>query len=67
MRERLPVLPVPLRAPDPDISIDLQTVFELTYERGRYARSVRYDQPLGGEYSEEDAAWIREQIQSRES
>jgi hypothetical protein len=67
MRERLPALPVPLRAPDPDISVDLQAVFDLTYERGRYQRSVRYDRPIGGEFSDADAAWIRNQIESRTS
>lgn len=64
MRDRLPVLPVPLRAPDPDIHVDLQTVFDLTYDRGRYARSIRYDQPPPPALTESDAAWIAERVQA---
>ncbi len=32
--------PVPLRAPDPDLSLDYQDLFELTFDRGRYERSL---------------------------
>jgi hypothetical protein len=39
LRQRLPVIPVPLKAPDPDLAIDLQAVFATMYEKGRYARS----------------------------
>ena len=34
---------IPLLAPDPDITIDLPAVFELTYKRGRYARVLDYE------------------------
>ncbi len=36
----LPHWPVPLRAPDPDLSLDYQELFELTFTRGRYERSL---------------------------
>ncbi len=62
MRHPLPVLPVPLRAPDPDIHVDLQTAFDLAYQRGRYARSIRYDQPLDFELPAVDLAWIAERV-----
>lgn len=39
----LPTLPVPLRAPDPDVLLDLAAVFATTFERGRYARSLPYN------------------------
>lgn len=48
----LPTVPVPLRVPDPDIGLDLAAVFATTYDRGRYARALRYGQP---------AAWIPEE------
>src|SRR5207302_6948301 len=41
----LPVLPVPLRHPDPDLVIDLGAVFTLAYERGRFYRRIRYQEP----------------------
>lgn len=42
----LPVLPIPLRSPDPDVVIDLMSVYRTTYERGRYTRSIDYAQPM---------------------
>lgn len=38
----LPTVPVPLRAPDADIHVNLAEVMNTTYERGRYAKSIRY-------------------------
>jgi uncharacterized protein DUF4058 len=59
VRTSLPVLPVPLLEPDPDVEIDLQAAFQLAYQRGRYDRLVRYDNPpppppFGGD----DADWV---------
>jgi hypothetical protein len=59
MRQPLPVLPIPLRAPDPDISLDLGEAFRMTYDRGGYARVMRYGRPLpeGLPVSAEDRKW----------
>lgn len=38
----LPPIPIPLRSPDPDVILDLAPVFATAYERGRYARRLRY-------------------------
>lgn len=48
LNQRLPTLPIPLRAPDADIHIDLSAVFATTYQRGRYARSIDYSRPRPG-------------------
>lgn len=40
LRDRLPRLPIPLRAPDLDVLIDFQEVFDVAYDRGRYARPM---------------------------
>jgi hypothetical protein len=45
LRQPLPKLPVPLRAPDPDIVIDLGLVFATAYERGRFRRRINYQAP----------------------
>jgi len=64
VRDPLPTIPVPLKAPDPDIGLDIAEVFAITYRRGRYARSLRYDAapviPIGGEL----LAWTRQQAQA---
>jgi hypothetical protein len=43
---RLPVLPVPLSAPDPDVSLDLGAIVQAVYERGGYATRIDYHQPV---------------------
>ena len=40
-RQPLPKVPIPLRAPDPDVILDLPSLVALGYERGRYARRPR--------------------------
>jgi hypothetical protein len=57
LRQTLPTIPIPLAAPDPDVLLDLQAVFSITYERGRYQRSIDYRQPLVLALSEEDQRW----------
>ncbi len=38
--DAFPHWPVPLRSPDPDVSLDYQALLELTFTRGRYERSL---------------------------
>ncbi len=42
LEERLPVLPVPLAAPDPDVPINLGDVVATVYERGGYDVQIDY-------------------------
>jgi hypothetical protein len=57
LRERLPVIKIPLRETDPDARLDLQALIELAYQNGDYGREIDYRRdpmpPLPGE----DAAW----------
>jgi hypothetical protein len=45
IRDPLPAIPIPLRAPDPDVSIDLGELVTRVYYLGRYGRTLRHDQP----------------------
>jgi hypothetical protein len=45
LTERLPVLPVPLFEPDPDVPLDLGAAVADVYERGAYASQIDYHQP----------------------
>ncbi|MCX6031331.1 MAG: DUF4058 family protein [Chloroflexi bacterium] len=58
LQRRLPRIRVPLRAPDPDVVLDLQAVFERCYDNGGYADLVDYRQPPPVELSAEETAWI---------
>lgn len=43
--EHLPVLPVPLFEPDPDVPLDLGAAVAQVYERGAYGAQIDYRQP----------------------
>jgi hypothetical protein len=60
LRDKLPTIPVPLKAPDPDIGLNIAEVFAITYERGRYARSLRYTAPPAGPLEGDLLTWTRE-------
>jgi hypothetical protein len=57
LSDPLPRLPVPLRPPHADVLVDLAQVFTTAYERGRFGRRLRYDQPCPAPLSEEQRAW----------
>ena len=58
LRERLPVIRIPLRPTDADIPLELQPLVDRVYELGRYWKS-KWDTPLTPPLTEEDAAWAR--------
>jgi hypothetical protein len=61
----LPVLPVPLLEPDPDVSLDLGAVVTSIYERGAYAAQIDYREPQPPPpLSAEDARWVGELLRS---
>jgi Protein of unknown function (DUF4058) len=62
MRQTLPVIPIPLLPPDPDVLIDLGEVFRITYERGRYRRAIDYTAPLPFALDSARQAWVVEQV-----
>lgn len=61
IRQPLPTLPIPLRAPGPDIPIELGAAFATAYERARYAKSLAYGEPAPAPVRDEDRDWVREQ------
>ena len=42
LRQPLPPIDIPLKAPDPDLRIDLGDVFNIAYAKGRYGRALKY-------------------------
>lgn len=60
VRQPLPALPIPLKAPDADIIVELQLVFAEAFARGRYERRLRYDAPPRSRLSRADREWAAE-------
>jgi hypothetical protein len=65
LHERLPVIAVPLTAPQEDVPLDLQAAFTTVYQRADYATEIDYDVEVPSpRLSSEEIAWVREQVQA---
>lgn len=58
LRQPLPTLPVPLRAPDPDIHVDLARVLATVYERGKFRTRLPYRGPLPAFVPIQARSWV---------
>jgi hypothetical protein len=63
----LPTIPIPLRKPDPDISLALQPILATVYEQGRYGEEIDYSRPLNPPLTPEQAAWLQQQLRPEEA
>jgi hypothetical protein len=59
LRQPLPTIPVPLAGSDPDVPLNLQTVFAATYDRAGYDYSLHYDWSVEPALSGADQEWVR--------
>ncbi len=59
LRESLPTIPVPLRAPDADVPLELQAIFNSIYDRARYDLSIDYRKPPEHPLNDDDAEWAQ--------
>lgn len=57
IRDPLPSIPIPLKRPDPDVSLDLGAHFATAYDRGRYGASIDYAGPPSTLKKASDRAW----------
>ncbi|MCS7208452.1 MAG: DUF4058 family protein [Fimbriimonadales bacterium] len=59
VRERLPVIPIPLAIGEGEVALDLQALFNQCYEDGAYGDVVDYRElPPPPPFSAEDVAWM---------
>lgn len=61
--DRLPVLPVPLLEPDPDVPLDLGTLVQTIYDNGPYAAAIDYHNPLPPPLTGEESQFVRDCLQ----
>jgi len=59
LRERLPVIRIPLRPNEADVVVDLQPLIDQCHERCRY-HLLNYQQPLEPPLQAEDCAWAEQ-------
>lgn len=57
LHDSLPPIPIPLVAPDPDVTVDLQQVFTRAYDEGRYRRVLNYAAPPVAPLAAADREW----------
>ena len=62
IQQRLPVIPIPLLPPDPDARVDLAGVFAITFQRGRYRRSIDYAVAPVPALSPAEWEWVRQTV-----
>ena len=63
MAETLPLVPIPLLEPDPDVCLDLGAVVASAYERGAFDRDIDYRQPPPPPpLTAEEAAWVEARL-----
>jgi hypothetical protein len=60
VRNPLPMIPIPLSKPDPDVIADLRGVFTTAYDKGRYARLIDYQSTPTVMRSHASRAWAVE-------
>jgi hypothetical protein len=60
VRDRLPVIPIPLKSPDPDVQVDVARAFAVAYDRGPYGRMIDYgsDEYAPPKFAGADADWV---------
>lgn len=64
VRDRLPLIPIPLRQPDPDATLDLQAALHHVYDAARYANYFYEGTPQPA-LGPEDASWAQQFVPSR--
>jgi hypothetical protein len=59
LRDRLPVIRIPLNPPDPDVPLDLQALLHRVYDAADYGKYIYVEAPEPP-LNPEDAAWARQ-------
>jgi hypothetical protein len=62
IRQPLPTIPKPLKRGEPDVMLDLQSVFNAVYDRAGYDYRLPYDREPEVALSPEDWEWAKQRI-----
>ncbi len=67
LAHRLPVIPIPLAHDDPDVSLDLQAIFNLVYDRAGYDYILDYGLDVSPPFSEFEKKWTAELLAKKKN
>lgn len=62
VRDRIPDIPIPLRPNEVEPILDLQTILQQIYQRGRYDMAIDYAQQPEPTLNEVDLIWAKELV-----
>lgn len=65
LENRLPVISIPLRAPDPDTTLDLQAALDTIYDRGAYDLKLDYTTDPDPALPPELAKWAKKLLKAK--
>ncbi|MEH2335251.1 DUF4058 family protein [Nostoc sp.] len=65
LQDRIPEFPVPLRANEPEPTIDLKRLLDDIYDQGSYDLRIDYSRSPIPALSEPDMAWVNEMLQQQ--
>ncbi len=65
LKDRLPLIAIPLRQTDPDALLDLQVLIDQVYENGSYGYDVDYSKPPIPPLPELETKWTSEYLPSK--
>jgi hypothetical protein len=66
LRQRLPKFAIPLSPGDPDVTLELQNVFDQSYDFGPYRREIEYRKdPIVPRLKPQQAEWAANLIKPR--
>src|SRR5262249_50076714 len=63
----IPSIPIPLAAPDPDISLSIQPMIDRIYARSRYAHDIDYRRQISTPLSPAEQAWLEERLRDQQT
>ena len=65
IKQRLPIIPIPLEPGDPAARLDLQAVLDASYDRAAYDLAIDYQSDPDPPLDEELAEWSKQILQSK--
>ncbi len=65
VKDKLPVIPIPLKTPDKAIPLDLNKALQAAYQSGYYHLAINYKQsPPPPQFTDKEQLWIQKQIEA---